>query len=132
MLSLPGPASLDAEAHDGVPPELIGVALRGVDLDATLAETRRAMEIAIGGEIAPLLKLPFVIDERLNPFQLVATVAGEMAAEPDAGDRGDGLSRLAVELLATERRSRALNLNADKQLIGCLLRWYREDLERET
>ena len=35
----------------------------------------------------------------------------------------DDLVRLAADCLGAERRCRALNLNADRQLVACLLRW---------
>ena len=43
-----------------------------------------------------------------------------------------GLRLLAADLLATDRRARALNLGRDRQLAACLLRWYRDNVSRES
>jgi hypothetical protein len=49
-----------------------------------------------------------------------------MAAEAEIEAAGEELSRLAADLLAVERRTRALNLNAKTQMVSSLLRWQRE------
>ena len=82
-----------------------------------------AFEAAFAGESRHLLRLPYLLGDRVRPFEVVAAVATEMAAEGDP-ERGEGLIRLAADLVATERRCRALNLGVDRQLVACLLRWY--------
>ena len=103
-----------------------GAALAGIALDKPLSEVRTALEAARGGEPRHLLRLPYLIGDAVNPFELVASVATGMATESDGADANEDLVRLAADLLATERTCRALNLNVDRQLVGCLMRWYRE------
>jgi hypothetical protein len=50
----------------------------------------------------------------------------EMASQHEGKAEGEGLARLAAELLATEFRARALNLNPRAQLVSCLMRWHKE------
>lgn len=127
QLSLPG-ASVVAggDADEGIPPELAASVLAGFKLDGVLAEVRTALEAGAGGESRHLLRLPYLVGDKVNPFELVAAVATEMATGDDDSERGEDLVRLAADLLATERRCRALNLSADRQLVSCLLRWYQE------
>jgi len=53
-------------------------------------------------------------------------VALQMACETEEPAHGEDLARLAADLLATERRTGALNLNVKGQLVSGLMRWYRE------
>jgi hypothetical protein len=110
----------------GAPPELAGVVLAGVKVDAALAETRTALEAAGAGEPRHLLRLPNLLGDRVNPFEILATVATEMATDRETDEGAEDLVRLAADCLATERRCRALNLNVDRQLVACLLRWSQE------
>ena len=127
QLSLPGAAAVAAfDEAEGIPPELAGAALAGIALDKPLSEVRTALEAARGGEPRHLLRLPYLIGDAVNPFELVASVATAMATEADGADADENLVRLAADLLATERACRALNLNVDRQLVACLLRWFRE------
>lgn len=126
QLSLPGAASVADLDEIGAPPELAGVVLSGVKVDAALAETRTALEAAAAGEPRHLLRLSYLLGDKVNPFEIVATVATEMAAEQEANEGAEDLVRLAADCLATERRCRALNLNVDRQFVACLLRWVQE------
>ena len=122
QLALPGAAVVaGGELAEGVPPELAASVLAGLKLDGVLAEVRAALEAGVAGESRQLLRLPYLIGDKVNPFEVVAAVATEMAMEVDDGE---DLIRLAGDLIATERRCRALNLSADRQLVSCLMRWY--------
>jgi DNA polymerase-3 subunit delta' len=126
-LPLPGAAALaDLTGDDGAPPELAGTVLGGTEIGEVLTEIRAALDTAFDGEPSRLLRLPYLGGDGVNRFELVASVATEVAAATDDTDRGEGLIRLAADLLATDRRARALNLGRDRQLAACLLRWYRE------
>jgi hypothetical protein len=127
QLSLPGAAAVaDFDEDDGVPPELAGAALSGIKLDGPLSQVHSALRAAKGGEPRHLLRLPYLIGDKVSPFELVATVATEMATEAEGADESEDLIRLAADLLATERRCRALNLSVERQLVACLLRWFQD------
>jgi DNA polymerase-3 subunit delta' len=127
QLALPSPSVVASDAVGaGVPPELSAMALGGVKVAPILVDIRAALEEAAAGESRHLLRLPYVIGDKVSAFEVVAAVAAEMATEVGRVDAAEGLARLAADLLTTERRSRALNLNADRQLVSCLLRWFRE------
>lgn len=125
QLSLPGAAVVaGGDIGEEVPPELAAQVLAGVKLDGVLAEVRSALEAGTSGELRHLLRLPYLIGDQVNPFEVIAAVATEMAtAGPDA-ERSEDFIRLAADLLATDRRRRALNLSSDRQLVSCLLRWF--------
>lgn len=127
QLTLPGAAVVaGAASEDGVPPELAGNALRGVAVGDLAEAVGSALEAGVDGEPRNLLRLPFILGDLVDRFEVVASVATGMAADAGDGDRGEDLVRLAADLLATERRCRALNLGVDRQLASCLMRWYRE------
>ncbi len=125
QLSLPGAAVVaEGDLAAGVPPELAASVLAGVKIDGLLAEVRSALEAGISGELRHLLRLPYLVGDKINPFELVAAVATEMATQGPDAERSEDLIRLAADLLATDRRRRALNLSSDRQLVACLLRWF--------
>lgn len=127
QLSLPGAAVVaDGDMGEGVPPELAASVLAGVKLDGVLAEARNALEAGISGELRHLLRLPYIVGDKTNPFEVVAAVATEAATEGPDAERSEDFIRLAADLLATDRLCRALNLSSDRQLVSCLLRWYQE------
>ncbi len=126
-LSLPGAAALaDLTGDDDTPLELAGAVLGGAEVGDLLTEVRAALDAALAGEPSRLLRVPYLGRGDVSLFELVASVATELAACCLETDRGEGLIRLATDLLATEGRCRALNLGGDRQLSACLLRWYRE------
>jgi len=127
QLSLPGASMVAAgDTGEGVPPELAASVLAGLKLEGTLAEVRAALEAGLAGEPRHLLRLPYLIGDKVNPFEVVAAVTTEIATEADDVEGGEDLMRLAADLLATERRCRALNLSVDRQLVACLLRWFQD------
>jgi len=125
QLSLPGAAVVaEGDLAAGVPPELAASVVAGVKIDDLLAEVRSALEAGIAGELRHLLRLPYLVGDKINPFELVAAVATEMATQGPDAERSEDLIRLAADLLATDRRRRTLNLSSDRQLVSCLLRWF--------
>jgi DNA polymerase-3 subunit delta' len=127
QLVLPGVVAVARQlqsAHGA--PELAAESLAGLDVEAGLGVVRRALTAAMGGESGELLRLPYGLADGVPPFAVVAAGALEMAVERETEAAGEDLARLAAELLAVERRSRALNLGTDVQLTSCLMRWYRE------
>ncbi|HSL17415.1 MAG TPA: hypothetical protein VLB51_05870 [Methylomirabilota bacterium] len=126
QLALPGTAAFAEAADHGVPPELAAAGLAGASLDGPLTAVTAALEAALDGEPRLLLKLSYALDGGVDGFEVAAVVATELAAAGRGPGGGEGLSRLAADLLATERRCRAFNLDRDRQLVSCLLRWYRD------
>lgn len=127
QLALPGAAAVaGGSASAGVPPELAASVLAGVKLDEAITAVRAALEAGIAGEPSHLLRVPYLVGDAVNPFEVVAATATEMAADTAATDGGEDLIRLAADLLATDRRTRTLNLSAARQLVSCLMRWYQE------
>jgi len=125
QLSLPGAAVVaDGAASAAVPPELAASVLAGAKLDDVIGAVRASLEAGLGGEPRHLLQLPYLVGDAVNPFEVVAATATEMAAEAESTDRGEDLIRLAADLLAADRLTRTLNLSADRQLVSCLLRWF--------
>jgi hypothetical protein len=125
QLTLPGAAAVaGGDTGDGVPPVLAASILAGIKLEDVVGVVRDALEAGIAGEPRQLLRLPYLVGGTVNPFEVVAATATEMAADHANVDGGENLIRLAADLLATDRLSRALNLSADRQLVSCLMRWY--------
>jgi hypothetical protein len=127
QLALPGTVAVARQLSENADfPELAAVELTGGGFEETVNDIRSALGSGIGGETRQLLRLPFVLPDGIPPFASVAAVALEMASEAEAEPAGEELARLAADLMAVERRSRALNLNSSGQMVSCLLRWYRE------
>lgn len=125
QLALPGAAVVaGGDLVEGVPPELAASVLAGVKLEGVLGEVRSALEAGISGELRHLLRLPYLVGDRVNPFELVAAVATEMATEKPEAERSEDFIRLAADLLATDRLGRTFNLSTDRQLVSCLMRWF--------
>ncbi len=125
QLSLPGPAEVAARLGLKVPAGLARAVLAGSDLTIAAEAVRGALRQAFRGEVKGLLCLPQLIPQDVLGTELVTAVALEEAAELDGSDGSAELVRLAADLMAVERRTKSLNLTADRQLISTLLRWYR-------
>ena len=127
QLALPG---MMAVAHsltgDSPLPELGGTSFAEGVPGETVEMIHNALETGLGGQTRQLLRLPYALPDGTPPFAAVAAVAVNMAAEAESEAAGEELSRLAADLLAVERRTRALNLNAKGQMVSSLLRWQRE------
>jgi DNA polymerase-3 subunit delta' len=127
QLALPGVVALAQHLMPDVEvPELAASPLEASDVNTAIGEIRKALATGLSGETGPLVRLPYRIPDGLPPFAAVASVALEMACDAEDLTRGEDMVRLATELLATERRAGALNLNQRGQLASCILRWYRE------
>jgi len=127
QLALPGAVAVARQLSENADfPELAAVELTGGGFEETVNDIRSALGSGIGGETRQLLRLPFVLPDGIPPFASVAAVALEMASEAETEPAGEELARLAADLMAVERRSRALNLNSSGQMVSCLMRWYRE------
>lgn len=121
QLLLPGAVAVARRLMDSrTPPELAATAVAGDGLEQATAQSRAALSAGRGGKPQPLLRLPYVLQEPVPPFAVVAAVAIELASEAD----DEEYARLAAELMAVERRSRGLNLNVRGQLASCLMRWF--------
>ncbi len=123
-LPLPGLVAVSRLAESDLPPELAG---RSEASGAVLEGVRRALEAAMAGEVRGLLSVPRLEDGKDALFEVVVAVALEMAGAERWQERAPELVGLASDLLAVESRTRALNLNRERQLLSCLLGWY-EDL----
>lgn len=127
QLVLPGVVALARKLVAGVElPELAASPLDPADLNQATSDIRKALETGRAGETGPLVRLPYRLPEGLPPFAAVASVALEMACEAGDAVRGEDMIVLAADLLATERRTGALNLNPRSQLASCLMRWFQE------
>lgn len=127
QLALPGAVAVSRRLTDSIEiPELVGANLAEENLESTVEKVRSALESAFIGETRNLLRLPYALPEAVPPFGFVSAIAMEMASEAAMEPKGEELSRLAVDLLQVERRSRALNLNTRGQMVSCLMRWYSE------
>ena len=125
QLSLPGPAEVASRLGVAVPAGLARAVLAGSDLEGPVEAVRAALGLAFDGEVEGLLCLPQVIPPEVSGTELVAAVALDEMVHRSASDEAAELVRLAADLMAVEKRVRALNLTADRQLVSALLRWYR-------
>lgn len=126
-LYLPGAGELAKTlVRDGIPPELAVTPIDSDELSAAVEGIRKALDLGFSGETGPLVRLPYRVPDGLSPFAAIASVALEMACAEGDSTRTEDMIRLATDLLASERRARALNLNTRAQVVSCLMRWYRE------
>lgn len=127
QLTLPGVVALAERLLSDVDiPELAASPLDAGDLNDVTESIKKALTTGLAGETGPLVRLPYRLPEAVAPFAAVAAVALEMASENADGTRGEDMVLLAADLVATERRVGALNLNARGQMVSCLMRWFRE------
>ena len=125
QLTLPGPAAIAHQLGVSSPIGLAAAALDGLELAQPVERVRAALRGAFAGEVRELLRLPHLLPEEPAPTEVVAAVALEEAVA--SGDElAAELVRLAAELVAVERQVTALRLSRDRQLVACLLRWWRE------
>ena len=125
QLSLPGAVAVSANAGcETALPELAPTALAGRDVAGAEETVRNALETGLGGRADRLVRLPWCLPDGVPPFGVTAAVALTMAGEGETPEDSEVLARLASDLLAAERVTRALNLNARTQLLSSLLRWF--------
>jgi DNA polymerase-3 subunit delta' len=129
QLTLPGPAAIAHQLGVSSPIGLAAAALDGLDLAPSAERVRAALRAAFAGEPRELLRLPHLLPEEPAPTEVVAAVALDEAVV-SGDEQAAELVRLAAELVAVERQVTALRLSRDRQLVACLLRWWR-DLPRE-
>jgi DNA polymerase-3 subunit delta' len=125
QLTLPGPAAIARQLGVSSPLGLAAAALDGLELAPSIERVRAALRAAFAGEVRELLRLPHLLPEEPAPTEVVAAVALEEAVA-SGDEQAAELVRLAAELVAVERQVTALRLSRDRQLVACLLRWWRE------
>jgi hypothetical protein len=125
QLTLPGPAAIARRLGLEAPLGLAAAALNGLELAPSVERVRAALRVAFDGEPRELLRLPHLLPEEPAPTEVVAAVALEEAMA-SGDERAAELVRLAADLVAVERLVTALRLSRDRQLVACLLRWWRE------
>jgi len=125
QLVLPGVVAVAARSGaEGCLPELVwGDSERAQEL---ALQARESLSDAANGGVLPLLRLAHTLADEPMAYQVVSATALELATgSADAGD-AESLVGLASELMRAERAAKALNLGQERQLLSCLLRWYRE------
>jgi DNA polymerase-3 subunit delta' len=126
QLTLPGTvATARRLADSSLPPELTA-SLDNESMGEAVDMIRTALSSGLEGRPRELVALPYRLPEDVPPFEVVAAQALQLAANGGDSDTSEDLVRLSTDLLAVDRRTRALNLNARGQMVSSLLRWYRE------
>lgn len=126
QLSLPGPAAIAKRLGVEAPPALVLAELAGEGVRPDVERARAVLADALAGEVRDVLRLPLLLADDPPPTEIVAVAAIEEAADAEDGSRAADLVRLAGDLVAVEQRVRSLRLTRDRQLVSCLLRWWRE------
>jgi len=107
------------------PPELATAVLAGRDIEADLGQVALALKAGFSGEVLGLVRLSHMLASDADAFDVVAAGVLEMIRK-DGDDHAEDLVRLAGQVLACNRRTQALNLNRERQLLACLLSWARD------
>ncbi len=124
-LMLPGTvAAAESLGLDASVPELLALGMEPEPLAEALATSRAALAAARDGRVEELLRLPAALETDLA-FPLVTAAALQGVADGE-GDDAEEWVRLAGTLVRAEQRCKALNLGRERQLLACLLGWYRE------
>ncbi len=122
-LALPGTVAIARAGDPDIEtPELAALADGAAE---TVAAVRTALSDAAAGEVLALLRVARGLSAEDAGFEIAAAAClahAGAAAEPEAAE---DLALLAGDLLAAGRRTHVLNLTAERQLLGCLLDWYR-------
>jgi len=101
-------------------------ALDGELVTATIA----SLEEARGGEPLALILAARRLSGTGDPYQTAALAALELAARKGGAVEGEGLVRLAAELLEAGRMAQILNIKSpDGRITSCFMAWYREAVE---
>jgi hypothetical protein len=124
LLMLPGTVATTRRLADAsLPPELTA-SIDNESMEEAIELVRSALSSGLEGRPRELLALPYRLPEDVPPFEVVAAEALRLAASGGDAATGEGLVRLSTDLLAVDRRARALNLNTKGQMVSSLLRWF--------
>ncbi|MCG6964272.1 MAG: hypothetical protein LJE95_13510 [Acidobacteria bacterium] len=131
QLHLPGVVALASLLGSSqAPVELAASTPEGPSVRELVAAVRAGLESAEENRLIRLIRAAQLVADSQDGFQITAAAAMEAATAADEGSSaGDDLARLAADLLAAERRSRALNLDRGRQILSCLMRWHLEKAE---
>lgn len=121
---LPGPVTIAGwvGAVD-MPPELAPAVVVDEGVVAIAERVRSVLGEGPGGSLRRVLHLAQGLGKGQRPFEVVASVALDLAATSEDGEAAEDLVRLASEVLAAEWTARSLNLQPERLMISCLLRW---------
>jgi DNA polymerase-3 subunit delta' len=123
-LSLPGAVAVaDRFGKIKGPPELATAALAGKELAISLEQVTTAVRASFKGEVLELVRVARRLAGEDDPFAIVAAAALE-AIGAGGSQHAEGLVQLAAQALASGRRTQALNLNRERQLLACMLSWH--------
>lgn len=130
QLHLPGVVAL-SRLLDGsrAPVELAAASTQQHPVADLVAAVRSGLDGGEEDRLIRLLRAAKLAATSPDGFQVTAAAAMESAAAAGGSSDGDDLARLAADLLAAERRSRALNLDPERQILSCLMRWHTEKAE---
>lgn len=121
---LPGPVTVAGWFGAAeLPPELAPAAVVDEGVEALAERARSVLGAGPSGNLRQVLHLAQWVGKSPYGFEVVASVALELAASSEDGEGAEDLARLAAEVLAAERPARALHLDGRRQLLSCLLRW---------
>jgi hypothetical protein len=123
-LSLPGTVAVaDRLGRTKGPPELATAALSGKELELILEQVTTAVRASYHGEVLEIIRVARRLAGEDDPFAIVAAAAVE-AIGAGGAQHAEALVQLAAQALASGRRTQALNLNCERQLLACLLSWH--------
>ncbi len=127
-LALPGPVRV-AELLPDVegPAELAALGEEGAEAAAAVEAVREGLDEAFRGSSLGLLRAARRAGTSPSGLEAAALAAAELATEI-GGEAGEGLSRLAEALVRAAEVTVALNLDPERQLVGCLMHWFEAEL----
>lgn len=128
-LPLPGPVQVARLLPDlEGPEELAALGGEGAEAAAQVEAVREGLEEALEGRVLGLLRAARRAGTAPSGLEAAALAAVELAAHVDP-ELGDGLARLADDLMRASRITVALNLEAERQLLARLMKWYEEEIK---
>ncbi len=128
-LALPGPVQVARLlGEESGPEELAALGDEGREAAAQVEAVREGLEEALSGEVLGLLRAARRAGSTPFGLEAAALAVTEVATTADP-EVGEGLSRLAEDLMRSARLTVALNLEAERQLLACLLHWYETEVK---
>jgi len=122
-LALPGSVAVAQQLCDEtVPPELAQLALEGAPVQAMQVRTEEALEAALKQNVTQIMLLARDLAGAKAGFEILASTALDLAAKKP--QYAETMVRLAADALVIEKRMRELNLNPDRQMMSCLMKWF--------